>query len=304
MRNRVCCFDSSLILTRGNPLGFPAFLSHLNPRNGIITGVVYPSGDEDPVVGQVKCVEGRRNARLTFLLPSDVHQSPALPVLLDGLAQHAGHWGAFGLLAEVDEMAAVFENLRRAGYSVFGWQRIYQIPAMGKSNFEQDAYWRFAEQGDEFSIRQLYQSLVPPLVQAADPLPSGRLYGLIHQSQGQILAYIESVYGPDGIYLRPLIHPDVKDIHSLLNSLEEHLTPLLGRKVYLAVRSYQSWLESPLAAMEADSTARQALMVKYLAATQRMSLANVHRAVIDDVGTEPSATQMVKKTKIGENEVK
>lgn len=300
----MCCFDSALSLTRGNPLGFSALLSHLNPHNGIITGVVYPAGGEDPVIGQIKCVDGRRSARLNFLIPSNAHLSPALPALLDGLAHSAGSWGAFGLLAELEELSPLFEPFRKAGFSVYGWQRIFRLPFNGDVDAEQAPLWRFAEPVDEISIRQLFQTLVPPLVQAAEPLSSERLYGLVYQEDGQILAYIESVYGPDGIYLRPLIHPNVGDVKALLRSLEIHLSPLLGRKVYLAVRSHQAWLENPLLAMSSDSTDRQALMVKYLAARQRVLLASIHRSVIDDKGVEPSAPQMVRKAQIPRNRVK
>ena len=285
-------------------MGLLALVSHLNPHNGIITGVVHPSGGEPPAIGQVKCVEGRRSAHLTFLLPEDVHDSPALPALLDGLAQEAGLWGKLGLLAEVDELHPVFEVLRRAGYSVYGWQRIYQIPFENQAEGDDVPLWTFAESQDEIPIRQLYQSLVPPLVQAAEPLPAGRLYGLIYRENGAVLAYLESMYGPEGIYLRPLIHPNVDNVGALLRNLEGYLSPLLGRKVYLAVRSYQSWLENPLMTMTPDSTARQALMVKYLASRQRVALTNVHRAVIEDAGAEPSAPQMVKKARIDGNRVK
>lgn len=258
--------------------------------------MVPASGGEEALIGQIKCVEGRRSARLTFMLPEEVHQSPALPILLDGLAQQAGLWGAFAVLVEVEELAPVFENLRRSGFSVYGWQRIYRLPFKGSGAAEAQPLWRFSEPVDEIPIRQLYQSLVPPLVQAAEPLPANRLFGLVHQENGNTLAYIESVYGPDGIYLRPLIHPNVRNIRKLLQSLEMHLSPLLGRKVYLSVRSYQSWLENPLLSMTPDSTARQALMVRYLAVRQRVLHAGMHRARIDDVGAEPSAPQMAKKS--------
>ena len=266
--------------------------------------MVYPSGGEDPVIGQIQCVDGWRSARLNFLIPANAHLSPALPALLDGLAQEAGLWGAFGLLAELEESSPLFEPFRRAGFSVYGWQRIFRLPFNGDADTEQPPLWRFAEPVDEIPIRQLFQNLVPPLAQAAEPLSSDRPYGLVHQENGQMLAYLESVYGPDGIYLRPLIHPNVGDINALLRSLEIHLSPLLGRKVYLAVRSHQAWLENPLLVMSSESTDRQALMVKYLAARQRVSLTSIHRSVIDDKGVEPSAPQMVKKSHISRNRVK
>ena len=289
------CFDNALLLTRGSPVGLPALLSHFNPRNGIFTGLARTAGD-DLFIGQVKCVGGRRNARLTFLVPAGTYDSTALLGLLDALAIEAGQWGALGVLADVDERAELFSVLRRAGYGVYGWQRIYQLPFTGKADYDQPALWRFAAASDELPIRQLHQALIPPLVQVADPLPGGRLYGLVYQVNQQIRAYVESVYGPEGIYLRPLIHPDVDNIPQLLVNLENYLSPLLGRKVYLAVRSYQAWLEGLLQDFSPEITARQALMVKHLASTQRLTLSNVHRSVVEDTRAEPSAPPMTKKS--------
>jgi len=282
-------------LTRGNPVGLTALLSHLNPQNGIFTGVACHEDDDLPVIGQVKCEEGRRNAHLTFILPEDAHQSRALPALLDGLAVEAGKWGALGVLADVNEHGSFFEVFRHAGFSVFGRQRIYEMPYHGSVDSDKTGLWRFASPEDEFSIRQLSQSLVPPLVQAADPLPSGRLYGLIHQEDGQTMAYVESIYGPDGIFLRPLIHPNVTNLQELLINLEPYLSPLLGRKVFLAVRSHHSWLESTMMEISDESTPRYALMVKYLAVAQKVFSTNAHRSVIDETLTERSTPPMAKK---------
>ncbi len=282
-------------MTRGSPIGLSALLSYLNPRNGIFTGIASASRNETPVIGQVKCVEGRRSARLRFILPDDAAQASALPLLLDNLAVKSGEWGAMGLLAEVEEKSAFFESLRRVGYAVYGWQRIYQVPFTGAYHAEQANLWRFATPVDEIPIRQLFQSLVPPLAQAADPLPAGRLFGLVHRDKGQLLAYVESSYGPDGIFLRPLIHPEISHVSALISGMEGYLLPLLGRKVYLAVRSHQAWLENPITPITQLSSDRQALMVKYLSSTQRVLLNNKHRSVIEETGAEPSAPPMTRR---------
>ncbi|HEX7598052.1 MAG TPA: hypothetical protein VF518_07540, partial [Polyangia bacterium] len=74
------------------------------------------------------------------------------------------------------------------------------------------------------------------------------------------------------IYLYPLIHPDIEDAVSLVKSLPAALAPLLGRPIYMAVRSYQAWLENTLSDLSAKSSPRQALMVKHMAQTQRVPL--------------------------------
>ena len=288
-RSKVSCFDMAIMLTRGSPLGLAALLSHVHLRNGVVTAASQADKASKPVMGQIRCVPGRRNAQLTFLYPENAYDSPALPLLLDGLAHQAGLGGSFGVLAEVDELDPVFETLRRCGYSVYGWQRVYRLPFNGHLETYPPDLWRFAGAEDELSIRQLFQALVPPLAQAADPLSPGRLFGLLHQVNGQTLAYVESNYGPDGIYLRPLIHPNVNNIQALLSNLEYRLLPLHGRKVYMTVRSHQSWLENPLMQMDAEAADRQALMVKHLSTVQRKPLPAVTRSMVEDGAAKPTA---------------
>ncbi len=222
---------------------------------------------------------------MAFLFPEDAYAFPAVNLLLDGLAEHAGLAGSYGLLVEVDELSPIFETLRRSGFTVYGWQRIYQLPFHGKKSSEEGQDWCFATPEDEIPIRQLAQSLVPPLAQAAEPLPAGRLYGLVYRENGQMLAYIESDYGPGGVYLKPLIHPNVQNAQALLRGLENYLLPLMGRRVYMTVRSHQAWLETPLVDIEAQAAdARQALMVKHLAAMQRKPVYSVARSMMEDSG--------------------
>lgn len=275
-------------MTRGSPLGLTTLLSQVNLSNGVVTACAHDNNSR-PVMGQIRCAVGKRNARLTFLYPDTAYDSPALSLLLDGLAHLAGTAGSYGLLAEVDEQAPVFEALRRAGYTVYGWQRVYRLPFDGKPGTDSHLEWCFATSEDEIPIRQLFHALVPPLVQAAEPLPSNRLYGLVYRERGQILAYVESEYGPDGIYLKPLIHPDVSSIDRVLASLQVNLLPLLGRKVYLSVRSHHSWLEIPLSALGAQASDRQALMVKHLATMQRKPVFSMARSVAEEGAVKPTS---------------
>jgi hypothetical protein len=122
-------------------------------------------------------------------------------------------------------------------------------------------------------VRLLYQNLVPPLVQSAEPLPNRRLRGLAYRQNGEIMAYVEGIYGQHGLFLHPLVHPDLTEYSELVRSLMQSL-PRLGRPVYLAVRSYQSWLENGLADLSphAQASPRQALLVKHLAKLQRVPL--------------------------------
>lgn len=224
---------------------------------------------------------GDRPARLTCFLPSDIVHSGAFLSLLEGLAWQAGQWGAYGLLAEIDELNPGFEVLRRAGFSVYAWQQIWKLPSPSENVKNSHPSWEATSTLDDIPIHSLYQSLVPPLVQAAEGLPDRRLNGLVHRQDGTIQAYIEDIYGPEGIFLQPIFHPDIKNVGKLIIALLRQMPSLLGRPVFLALRSYQSWLQSTLEEMGALASPRQALMVKHLVNIQRVPVTNGIRSTVD-----------------------
>jgi hypothetical protein len=66
-------------------------------------------------------------AKLYYLAPSSQLEHPYLPDLIENLAEHAGTWGAFHVLAEVDETNDAFVALRKSGFSVYAWQRMWDV---------------------------------------------------------------------------------------------------------------------------------------------------------------------------------
>ena len=241
------------------------------------------------LIGQMRYILGTRSAHLSFLMPAGAANSPNLPKLMERLAHQAGEWGAFNLLGEIDEHSPAFEGMRKAGFVVYAWQRIWQLPNQDINNRERTALWQPTALMDEISIRGLYQSLVPPLVQSAEHLPDHRLQGLVYRQKGEVLAYIEGIYGPKAIYLYPMAHPDLENAAELLCNLPSHLLTRLGRPVYIAVRSYQAWLEVALEELNAKVSPRQALMVKHLALGQRVVQTNPRLVVIENRQAESSA---------------
>jgi len=231
---------------------------------------------------------GERSARLSYLLPAGRLVDHAPDSLLEGLAFQAGEWGAFHLLAEIEEHAPAFETLRRTGFAVVTWQRVWQIDTALETNPTVSSFWQGASPLDDISIRNLYQSLVPPLVQSAEALSTAHLQGMIYYQGDEIFGYVDIAQGPRGVYLLPLIHPTVDNVMDLLRDLIRRLSPRQGRPIYLAVRSYQSWLEGTLEELGAQPGQRQALLVKHLAAVQRV-LATNRRVVIEGAKAEPTA---------------
>lgn len=260
--------DTALALTRGSPVGAWAILNNLRLEHGSYTGILRPGNGQPPLIGQVHYNAGERAARIAYILPRRALESPELSKLLENLCEAACLGGAVCLLAEVEETSPALEQLRRSGFVVYAWQRVWKVTQAPNTN-SLPKLWQPASDLDVIAIRNLFQSLVPPLVQSAEPASDHTLQGFVYEQNGELFGYVEAVYGPQGIYLLPLIHPDSEDVPRLIASLITSTPFHLGRPIYISVRSYQAWLEVPLTELQATSAERQALLVKHLAAMER-----------------------------------
>ncbi|HEX9013603.1 MAG TPA: hypothetical protein VF813_08810 [Anaerolineaceae bacterium] len=241
------------------------------------------AGKGKAVIGQARFEHAAHRARLSLILPADSLDSIVLPGLLDYLAVQAGLSGALHFSAEVDEGSCVFESLRRAGFSVYAWQRVWKFPAGAEAGApaggepspnDTGTVWRpFRRRSDLNGARALYQSLVPALVQSIESPPAHASRGLVYQPGSDLLAYADLVYGPLGIWVQPFIHPSSEDVMALLDRMVRAVPYRRSRPLYVCVRSYQSWFESSLEELGAARGERQALMVKHLAIAERQTQA-------------------------------
>ena len=287
-RRQVLGLDSALMLTRGNPLGLSALFAQLHASRGTYTNISPSADGTPPLFGQVNFQQGERSARVAFIAPETESILPTLPLLLEDLAKQSGEWGAYHLLAEMDETSPAFEAFRRAGFSVFAWQRIWKLPPVDKDNPAGND-WSPARLDQESSIRSLFQALLPPLVMSAEPIPAHSFQGLACQQDGEVTAYTDVEFGPSGIYLRPIFHPDAVDVDCLIRELAGILPNQSSRPVYMAVRSYQSWLENGLQKIGAEAAPRQALLVKHLIARQRSPILERGLQALEQRRAEPSS---------------
>ncbi|HTX92875.1 MAG TPA: hypothetical protein VMC09_16815 [Anaerolineales bacterium] len=279
-RRDVLSLDSARILTRGNPLGAAAMFSYLNPRRHLYTAVA--SEDGSSLMGQVILNEEETSARITFLAPEE-HANGLVLSLVSHLAVQAGEWGAFHLLAEVDEDSPVFRSLRQAGFAMYAWQRVWRLPVVEI----QDAHdsWRKAEETDWPAIQSLYGQIVPALLHPVEMLPK-QVTGLVCRSEGNLQAYAAVNSGPKGIWIQPLVPPDSPCVSDQMASLADSIPGWNGRAIYVCVRSYQTWLESVLEDLGAEAGPRQAVMVKRLAKVQKVE---EKVSAIDKVLAKPAA---------------
>jgi len=261
-RREVLPLYSARILTRGNPLGAMAMLSYLNPRRYIYTAVASENGDS--LMGQVILKGEETSARLTFLAPAENINGLTLS-LLDHLATQAGEWGAFHMLAEVDENSPAFRSLRQAGFAMYAWQRVWKLPKL--ENAGGDGPWREAEETDWPAVQSLHGQIIPALIQPVDSLPK-QASGLVCRPEGNLQAYVTVDSGPAGVWIQPLVLPDSRCGPERLAGLGDGTSRGWGsRPVYVCVRSYQAWLETALEDLGAEAGPRQAVMVRRLAKT-------------------------------------
>jgi len=286
-RSRVISLNKAAFLTQGNPIRLGSLLHSLALDTPNYVAVYELSGDRQPVYSQVLHQTGGRSAHFAFLSPEPVADEDDLLSLIDFLCFQAGEMGALNVLANIEESHPLFERFRRAGFCVFGWESIWRFPAHPKSDLSKTG-WIKPSPADENTVRSLYQTLVPPLVQNAEPFTNGNTPRLVYKVNGEIQAYVESLNGSSGIYLVPVIHPSVDDIHALLLDLMGQFQGM-GRPVYLQVRSYQAWLSDTLLELGAESTPRFALLVKHLAVGQLNTLKEAQRARSEQRQAEPTA---------------
>ena len=238
--------------------------SRLDLSSGIITAVSKTEYGNSPLAGQAVYNRGERSAHMIFLLPDSPAVMDEEGALIDHLAQKSGEMGALNLLADVAESHAGFELLRRYGFSVYCWENVWQLPSTLPENVHYKDLWHEEKDSDELAIRSFYQTVVPSLVQTAEPFDKGPLRRLVYRQQGELMAFVDSVSGPNGFYLKPVIHPSVEDIRGLLGDLIHTLRPI-GKPVYFPVRSYQAWVADSLQELGAKMAPRRACMVRHLA---------------------------------------
>jgi hypothetical protein len=171
-------------------------------------------------------------------------------------------------MAEVDEASPAFVPLRKAGFSVYAWQRIWDVSPLAADsmsrNHDVDGIhkWQRMQSVDLPAVQNLYHQIVPPLLQPVEPAPKHPAGFICNQGTR---AHVAISTGMVGIVLFPLIHPEVTDVGPRLVSLIRSLPNRGGRPVYICVRSYQAWLEPALEDLGAKAADRQAIMVKHLA---------------------------------------
>jgi hypothetical protein len=278
-REEAVGLDTARTLTRGNPLGAVGLMAYMNPAKHIYSAIA--NGEEDSVLGGIIHSRDETFAKLLYLAPASQLAHPDLPALIENLSVQAGTWGAFHVIAEVDEMSDAFVPLRRSGFSVYAWQRMWDVSQIAESSTGVE--WTRVRSIHLQSLQNLYHQIVPPLLQPVEPQPNDSMGWMCNEGVKCHVSVSQGVYG---IVLAPLIHPEATDVGAKLASLVASLPDRRNRPVYVCVRSYQAWLEPVLADLGAHGADRQAVMVKHLA--HLVKDAQTVTAVPSGVSVQPS----------------
>jgi hypothetical protein len=265
--------DSTLLLTRGSQQMTGALFSYLAPSLGIFTCV--SNGDASPegrMIGQFIHPAGSPFSHLTFLAPSSALESCSISALVEYMMALSGERGALRLLADVDEQISAFEALHRCGFAVYSRQCIWQLDGR-PANEPSKHTWRLLTDQDMIPVRNLYNNLVPGLVQQIEPFAQSKAAlprGLVCYQNGELLGFVELKYGQRGIWVQPFIHPDTEDVQQTLLDLVNKIPDRRSRPVYICVRSYQAWLELAIDDLGGKAGPRQAVMARQLVTPQRV----------------------------------
>jgi hypothetical protein len=287
-RDAAIGLDTARTLTRGNPLGAVGLFAYVNPARHIYSAIV--NGEGESVLGGIIHYRDDTFAKLLYIAPSSQLNHPGLPELIENLAVQAGTWGAFHVLAEVGERSDAFVALRKSGFSVYAWQRMWDVSEITEAGSGSD--WIRVKSVHLPSVQSLYHQIVPPLLHPFEPQPKSPTGWMCNEG---VKCYVSMVHGVYGIVLTPLIHPEATDVSKKLASLINNLPDRRNRPVYLCVRSYQAWLEPVLADLGAQGGERQAVMVKHLARLVKEE--QTVPAVPSGVRVQPSQVSRVEEKK-------
>lgn len=287
-RDEVANLDTARLLTRGNPLSAMEFMAYFNPARYIYSAVSSENGVS--LLGGITHSRGDSFAKLLYLAPISRLGQPDLPALIEALAAEAGNWGVFHVIAETDETSQAFAALRKSGFSVYAWQRMWDVSNLAARGASQ--CWLRMRSVDLPAVQNLHYQIVPPLLQPIEPPPK-HAHGMI--CTDGVKCYMNVMSGVNGIVLTPFIHPETVDVGAKLAGVAAAISARRSRPVYLCVRSYQAWLEPVLEDLGATASERQAVMVKHLARLVKGE--QTVAAVPAGVSVQPSSVSRIEEKK-------
>lgn len=248
-----------------------SLITLLLPYRGVYTLVT--RAEHQQVVGQFRLRQDDAYAQIAYVAPApaDGEDDTAWLHVLDAMAAEAGRRGAHLLTAEVEENAVLFRTMRLANYAIYARQEIWcRLPDSTMDYHPRHEVELTPISEDDLNgVGLLYGNVVPKLVQPVTELP-GVDEGFIFRKDDRVEGCIGLAEGRTGVYLTPHLHPDVfSEAPDIIAAAVAQVARRGKVPVYVRVRRYQDWLDDALEKSGFEICARQAVMVKHIAAGVR-----------------------------------
>ncbi len=198
----------------------------------------------------------------------------------------AGLEGTKRLYARVPTDAELTSVMRRSGFASYARELVLSAPMMSISQGGTGV--RRQQASDVWAIHQLYMSVVPQPVQAAEALTShawdiqpkllsqSLVSGWIVEDGYQVAAYLRAESRPDSHILEFIVNPDRRELFPrLLAGALADLASMAPRRAYVLVRGYQQEFVEALLERGFLKQLEQDLYVKYTTAFARVPGATV-----------------------------
>lgn len=221
------------------------------------------------VVGQFYIADDEKNAHIVYLAPRIVEgeDDSAWLVVLDAMVREAGRRGAHTLKAELSEDSPLFITLRQSGFAVYARQQLWvHRPQDGTLQSDSDVTVVPATESDQTNIAGIYARTVPSLLQHVGAVPD--LNGYLFYDNGLLLGYIHVTAGRDGLYVMPYLDYNLSADRAaqVIVAAAVQIPRINKRLLTVCIQRHQGWLGNSLYKMGFLQGAKQAVMVKHIAA--------------------------------------
>ena len=237
--------------------------------------------------GQIEKRQTKQFAQMCYLGTQEDPEPEIISKLLEYLIKIAGEWKALGVVADLPEISPLFEGFRKAGFTIWARQKVYNLSTNENVKYDTELKWRTWTPNDFTAMHALYKEVVPGVVQSIEPLTRSSMPGLIaYQLNGSLAAYADLVYGPKGIWVQLAASPEAP-ASRFAESLAQAIPDTYGRPLYISVRSYLPWVESSIENSGYIHQESQVLLVEHLTVRRQLERSKV-KQIFEQSGMEGS----------------
>ncbi len=277
--------DAEYRLARGiQPALLNATLELIYPKNNSFTGTFENKDSVLKSIGQINLED--ETARLVFVYPEANDLVADACCLIEGLGKHAGAMGAHFLLAATEENDQLHYALCQCAFRPLYNQKYWQINLSKQMGSEQDYQWRPSTTRDLPAIQSFYHACLSPAIRIIWPIKP-------HNYPDALLVVGEELCGlaslhrfADTTFIYPLLLPSLPHPEKALTSLIKYSH--ISSRVFLAIPSFQSWLEGLQSKLSAETVLKQLIFVKHFTLRQRVFAEVEDELIIREHGREPT----------------